>query len=171
LLWTALTEVEGKDEVMIDQLRKIRRDLAIVCFLLAGLSAIQFTELFDMNVWAGPQSSKKSATDLGDAERGREVFNGKGVCSYCHGVDGYRDRQPQLTADTAALIGQLNPQPADLRNPKSLQLTSDKARFNVIREGHPGTGMFPDTTMTTQELTDTLAYLALLRKEGSGKRK
>jgi hypothetical protein len=30
--------------------------------------------------------------------------------------------------------------------------------------------MFPDTTMTTQELTDTLAYLALLRREGSPKR-
>jgi hypothetical protein len=27
--------------------------------------------------------------------------------------------------------------------------------------------MFPDTTMTKQELTDTLAYLALLRHEGS----
>ncbi len=45
-----------------------------------------------------------------------------------------------------------------------------KPRFNAIREGHPGTGMFPDTTMTTQELTDTLAYLALLRREGSPKR-
>ena len=33
----------------------------------------------------------------------------------------------------------------------------------AIREGHPGTGMFPDTAMTNQELTDTLAYLALLR--------
>ena len=31
--------------------------------------------------------------------------------------------------------------------------------------------MFPDTTMTAQELTDTLAYLALLRSEGSVKRK
>lgn len=156
---------------MTDRTSKMFRGFFLACFFLAGLSAIQFTELFDMDVWAGPRSPKKSATDLGDAERGREVFNGKGVCSYCHGVDGYRDRQPQLTVDTAALIGQLNPQPADLRNPKSLQLTSDKARFNVIREGHPGTGMFPDTTMTTQELTDTLAYLALLRKEGSGKRK
>ncbi len=156
---------------MIDQLRKIRRDLAIACFLLVGLSAIQFTELFDMNVWAGSRPSKKSAADLGDAGRGREVFNGKGICYYCHGVDGYRDRQPQLAADTASLIAQLNPQPPDLRNPESLQLTSDKARFNAIREGHLGTGMFPDTTMTAQELTDTLAYLALLRKEGPAKRK
>ena len=128
--------------------------------------------LFDRSlVQAGRQQANTSAKAQGDAGRGREVFNGKGVCYYCHGVDGYRDRQPQLAADTATLIAQLNPQPADLRNPKSLQLTSDKARFNAIREGHPGTGMFPDNTMTTQELTDTLAYLALLRSAGSAKRK
>jgi mono/diheme cytochrome c family protein len=156
---------------MTDRMSKMFRRLSLACFLLVGLSAIQLTETFDMHVWAGPRSSKKSAADQSDAGRGREVFNGKGVCYYCHGVDGYRDRQPQLAADTATLIAQLNPQPADLRNPKSLQLTSDKARFNAIREGHPGTGMFPDTTMTTQELTDTLAYLALLRHEGPAKRK
>lgn len=156
---------------MTDRTSKMFRRFSLACFLLVGLLAIQFTELFDMPVWAGPRSSKKSATDQSDAGRGREVFNGKGVCYYCHGIDGNRDQRPQLAADTATLIAQLNPQPADLRNPKSLQLTSDKARFNAIREGHPGTGMFPDTTMTTQELTDTLAYLALLRNEGPAKRK
>lgn len=155
---------------MTDRTGKMFRRLSLACFLLVGLSAIQFTETFDMDVWAGSRSSKKSATDLGDAGRGREVFNGKGVCNYCHGVDGYRDQRPQLTADTASLIAQLSPPPADLRNPKSLQLTSDKARFNAIREGHPGTGMFPDNTMTTQELTDILAYLAVLRHEGSSKK-
>ena len=69
--------------------------------------------------------------------------------------------------ETAALIAQLNPQPVDLRNPKALYLKSDKQRARAIREGHPGTGMFPDTTMTTQELTDTLAYLAVLRQQDS----
>jgi len=122
-------------------------------------------------VQAGRQQANTSATAQADAERGRAVFNGKGVCYYCHGIDGNKDQQPQLAADTAALIEQLNPPAADLRNRKGLRLTNDKARFNAIREGHPGTGMFPDTTMTTQELTDTLAYLALLRKEGSAKRK
>jgi mono/diheme cytochrome c family protein len=120
---------------------------------------------------AGRQAPNTSAAAQGDAERGRAVFNGKGVCYYCHGIDGKRDQRPQLAADTAALIDQLNPPPADLRNRKTLRLTTDKARFNAIREGHPGTGMFPDTTMTTQELNDTLAYLALLRSEGSAKRK
>lgn len=120
---------------------------------------------------AGGQQANQSLAAQGDAERGRAVFNGKGVCYYCHGIDGRKDQRPELAADTAALIEHLNPPPSDLRNRKGLRLTTDKTRFNAIREGHPGTGMFPDTIMTTQELTDTLAYLALLRKEGSGKRK
>ena len=116
------------------------------------------------------QPANSSATAQADAERGLAVFNGKGVCYYCHGIDGNKDQRPQLAADTAALIEQLNPPPSDLRNRKGLRLTTDKARFNAIREGHPGTGMFPDTTMTTQELTDTWASLAFIRREGSPKR-
>jgi mono/diheme cytochrome c family protein len=156
---------------MTDKPRKIVRGFSFVCFLLVGLSAIQFTHMVDRNAWAGPQSSNKNVKAKGAAERGRAVFNGKGICSYCHGIDGNRDQRPELAADTAALIAQLNPPPPDLRNRKTLRLTTDKARFNAIREGHPGTGMFPDNTMTAQELTDTLAYLALLRKEGPAKRK
>jgi len=156
---------------MTDSMRKILRGFSLVGVVLLGWQGLQLTQTLDMDVWAGSQSSGKSAKAHGDADRGRAVFNGKGVCSYCHGVDGYRDHPPQLEGDTAALIAQLNPPPADLRNRKTLRLTTDKARFNAIREGHPGTGMFPDTTMTAQELTDTLAYLEVLRKEGPAKHK
>ena len=138
--------------------------------LLVGWLAIQFTQLSEMNAWAGSPPSPKSTKTAGDAERGRSLFNGKGVCYYCHGIDGSKDQRPQLAADTSSLIAQLNPQPTDLRNPKVLHLKTDKQRARAIREGHPGTGMFPDTTMTTQELTDTLTYLALLRREGSSKK-
>ena len=122
-------------------------------------------------VQAAGQQKKPSATAQGDAGVGRVVFNGKGVCYYCHGVDGQIEKRPQLAADTAALIARLNPPPVDLRNLKTLHLKTDKQRTHAIREGHPGTGMFPDTTMTKQELADTLAYLALLRSEGSAARK
>ena len=148
---------------MTDSTRKILRRLSLAGFLLVGWLAILFTQMSDMNAWAGPQSSNKSTKAQGDAERGRAVFNGKGVCYYCHGIDGNKDQRPQLAADTAALIDQLNPPPVDLRNPKALYLKTDKQRARAIREGHLGTGMFPDTTMTNQELTDTLAYLAVLR--------
>ena len=142
------------------------RRLSYIGLVMLGLV------LFDgVLAQAKRQAPNSSATAQADAERGWAVFNGKGVCYYCHGIDGNKDQRPQLAADTAALIEQLNPPPSDLRNRKGLRLATDKARFNAIREGHPGTGMFPDTTMTTQELTDTLAYLALLRSEGSAKRK
>jgi cytochrome c553 len=154
---------------MSESTRRIFGTVSLVGVLCLGWVSGQSILLPAMNVWAGAPTSS-NAKHQGNAEPGRSVFNGKGVCYYCHGVDGYRDKLPQLAADTAALIAQLNPPPADLRNRKSLRLTSDKARAKAIREGHPGTGMFPDTTMTKQELTDTLAYLSLLRREGSSKK-
>jgi mono/diheme cytochrome c family protein len=146
------------------------REVSLTCFLFVGCWGIQFSDTVEMNAWAGSPPSSKSTRAAGDAERGRAVFNGKGVCHYCHGIDGNKNLRPQLAADTATLISQLNPPPVDLRNPEALHLKSDKQRARAIREGHPGTGMFPDTTMTDQELIDTLAYLAVLRQEGSPKK-
>lgn len=70
-----------------------------------------------------------------------------------------------MGADTAALIANLNPPPSDLRNSEALHLKTNKERSLAIREGHPGTGMFPDHTMTDQDLADLLLYLALIRKD------
>lgn len=93
------------------------------------------------------------------------MFNGKGVCYYCHGIDGYLSKTPRLEADTAKLIANLDPPPTDLRNSDVLRLKTNKERIRAIREGHPGTGMFPDTTMTDQDLADIMLYLALIRKD------
>jgi mono/diheme cytochrome c family protein len=160
--------IDWKGNVMSGEMHKPLRGLFLACFLLVG---IQITHTSQMNAWAGPSPSPKSTTAAGDAEQGRAVFNGKGVCYYCHGIDGNKDQRPKLTADTTALITQLNPQPVDLRNPKALYLKTDKQRAHAIREGHPGTGMFPDKRMTDQELTDTLAYLTLLRRDRLSKSK
>ena len=125
------------------------------------------TELVSLSdcAWAESIPSQSTSTLKGNIMRGREIFNGKGVCYYCHGIDGYLYRAPRLAADTAALIAKLNPPPSDLRNPEVLRLKTNKERSRAIREGHPGTGMFPDTTMTDQDLVDTLLYLALIRKD------
>ena len=155
--------------MVADSMHKLLRDLSLAVFLVMSLLASELIHLPEMNAWAASPPSPKNTKMTGDAERGRAVFNGKGVCYYCHGMDGNMEQRPQLAADTAALITQLNPPPADLRSPKSLHLKTDKQRAHAIREGHPGTGMFPDTRMTDQELADTLAYLALLRREGSPK--
>ena len=150
--------------------RKILRVLFLAGLPLMGWLVIQFTDMSEMSAWAGSPPSAKSTKAAGEAERGRGVFNGKGVCYYCHGIDGKKDQRPQLAADTATLIAQLNPPPVDLRNPNVLRLKTDRQRVRAILDGHPGTGMFPDTTMTNQELIDTLAYLALLRSEGSSRK-
>ena len=55
--------------------------------------------------------------------------------------------------------------PPDLRRPETLRLKSDRAREKAIRDGHTGTGMFPTTTLTNQELIDTVSYLETLGKE------
>lgn len=107
----------------------------------------------------------------GNAKTGRALFNGKGACAFCHGEDGYLGRMPPLESDTAALIARLTPPPADLRMPSRLELKTDKARAKIIREGHEGTGMFPDRTLTDQEIADIVSYLALLRREGHGKQR
>lgn len=105
----------------------------------------------------------------GDAARGRGLFNGKGVCFYCHGLDAHPDRLPQLAPDTASFVAHLDPKPPHLREPQGLKVTSDKERFQLIREGHVGTGMLPDVSLSDQDIHDLLAYLATLRSPSETK--
>ncbi|MDE3120067.1 MAG: c-type cytochrome [Nitrospirota bacterium] len=109
------------------------------------------------------------AGGAGDAARGRSLFNGKGICFYCHGLDAYPDRLPQLAQDTASFVARLDPKPPHLREPKGLKVTGDKERFRLIREGHVGTGMFPDASLSDQDIHDLLAYLATLRSPSETK--
>ncbi len=55
----------------------------------------------DTQAWAEPTVSQPSGKLKGNILRGREIFNGKGVCYYCHGIDGYLTRTPRLEKDTA----------------------------------------------------------------------
>ena len=57
-----------------------------------------------------------------DAEAGRQIFNGKEICSYCHGRDGYVDQRPSLNSETEAVIKRLAPRPPDLRNSDELRV-------------------------------------------------
>lgn len=138
---------------------------ALFSILVVAWLGMQLSPLSDIQAWAEAPASQPSGKLKGNVGRGREIFNGKGVCYYCHGIDGYLTRTPRLEKDTEALIARLNPPPPDLRNPGGLRLKTNKERARAIREGHPGTGMFPDTTMTDQDLADTLMYLALMRRD------
>ena len=110
------------------------------------------------------EPATKNPTMKGDVTQGKTLFNGKGICHYCHGVDGVLDKKPSLKPDTAAAIAKLSAGAPDLRNRAGLTLKDNKARFRAIREGHPGSGMLPDTTLSDQDITDLLAYLASLRQ-------
>jgi hypothetical protein len=84
---------------MTDLTRKILKGLSLVGFLLVGWLAIQLAHMSEMNAWAGSQLSHKSTKAAGDAERGRAVFNGKGVCYYAMALMETRinDRNSQPT--------------------------------------------------------------------------
>jgi mono/diheme cytochrome c family protein len=99
----------------------------------------------------------------GDPEKGRQVFHGRGICHYCHGQNGDPEHLPELRPETLRTIRGLRPQPPDLRRSEALRLKSDRQRFVIIRDGHEGTGMLPDTTLSNQEIRDVVAYLATLR--------
>ncbi|MCS6264430.1 MAG: cytochrome c [Nitrospira sp.] len=113
---------------------------------------------------SGAEPGEKLPALKGNAGQGQTLFNGKGICHYCHGVDGVLDKKPSLKPDTAAAIAKLSAGAPDLRNRAGLTLKDNKARFRAIREGHPGSGMLPDTTLSDQDITDLLAYLASLRQ-------
>lgn len=139
--------------------------LNVFGILLTAWLGMSLSPLSDRPAWAESSVSQPGVKLKANVERGRDIFHGKGACSYCHGMDGYLNRLPQMKEDIAALIARLNPPPTDLRNPGVLRLKTNKERARAIREGHPGTGMFPDRTMTNQDLVDTLFYLAFIRKD------
>ncbi len=121
------------------------------------------------SIGIAPAAQGSPAGAVGDAARGRNLFNGKGVCFYCHGLDAHPDRLPQLAQDTASFVAHLDPKPPHLREPQGLKMTGDKERFRLIREGHIGTGMLPDANLSDQEIHDLLAYLATLRSPAASK--
>ncbi len=145
----------------LNLLVKLTASFSMLIMVWLGVEPVSVAD----RTWAESPPAQPSGKLKGNILQGREIFNGKGVCYYCHGIDGYLSKTPRLEADTAKLITKLNPLPTDLRNPEVLRLKNNKERARAIREGHPGTGMFPDTTMTDQDLADLLLYLALIRKD------
>lgn len=134
-----------------------------------GIALVWLMVVAGWSLGVAPAAQGSPAGEAGDAARGRSLFNGKGVCFYCHGQDAHPDRLPQLAPDTAAYVAHLDPKPTPLREPRGLKMTSDNERFRLIREGHIGTGMLPDASLSDQDIHDLLAYLATLRSPSETK--
>jgi mono/diheme cytochrome c family protein len=135
--------------------------------LTSGTMAFLVGLVFGMMLLLLPHSFRETVSaqerSSGDPERGRQVFHGRGICHYCHGQNGDPEFLPELRPETLRTIRGLRPQPPDLRRPEALRLKTDKQRFVIIRDGHEGTGMLPDSTLSNQEIRDVVAYLATLR--------
>lgn len=132
--------------------------------LLIGLSIFACP-----SVWAASSPSQPTPKIEGNSEEGRKIYNGKGFCYECHGYDGYIDRRPQMEPELSRLIDELDPKPADFRNPSTLQSKNDQERFDAIRNGHSGTNMFPKKFLSDANINDIVAYLSVLRSEGTRK--
>jgi cytochrome c553 len=132
--------------------------------LLIGLSIFACP-----SVWAASSPSQPTPKIEGNSEEGRKIYNGKGFCYECHGYDGYIARRPQMEPELSRLIDELDPKPADFRNPSTLQSKNDQERFDTIRNGHSGTNMFPKKFLSDANINDIVAYLSVLRSEGTRK--
>lgn len=134
--------------------------------ILKGLPFLLCSLIIGSLTWAGPAANPKPGKDSGRAAQGRVLFNGKGICSTCHGIDGDRDRlPPHLSPNVRENIARLNPKPPDLRNAGSLTLTTDKQRFESIRHGHLRSSMQPLSreTLSDDDIVSLLSYLASIR--------
>jgi mono/diheme cytochrome c family protein len=118
------------------------------------------------SVWADSSPSQPTPKIEGNSEEGRKIYNGKGFCFQCHGYDGYIDRRPQMKPDMRRMLDELDPKPADFRNPATLQSKNDQERFDTIKKGHRGTAMFPKKYLSDANINDIVAYLSVLRSEG-----
>jgi cytochrome c553 len=136
--------------------------------LIGALTANSFFAL-NANILAASLDLQQE-TALGDADRGRNIYQKIGGCCFCHGYDGDLKKRPPLSPKLAEEIARLNPPPANLRNPASLKSDDDEQRFLSIKFGHPGTAMFSKRFLRDEEIRDLLAYLANLRGESPATR-
>jgi len=90
-------------------------------------------------------------------QRGKMLFNGKGLCFECHGQNG--DIQTIARAD----VERLDPMPTDLRIPTDKSI---RQLYLIIKYGIPGTSMAPiqDTNpLSDADVVETISYVLALQ--------
>jgi mono/diheme cytochrome c family protein len=157
---------KGVESAMSALTSNTLRMLLVAGTILIG-SFLSELSIFD-SAHAGEASSPSLLTSKskGKSEEGRKIYNGKGFCYQCHGYDGYIERRPKMDEEMRRVIDQLDPKPADFRNPATLKSKNDQERFETIQNGHRSTAMFPHQFLRDAEINDILAYLSVLRSEG-----
>ena len=82
---------------------------------------------------------------------GKAVFEGKGTCFTCHGLEGNGKGDAGMALD---------PGPRDFTNAEFFDCKTIGERFWVVKNGSPGTGMIP--AVLTGILTEEEAWSAIL---------
>jgi hypothetical protein len=140
--------------------------LAVGCLaMLWGCVATQADETYRQRL---EESRKRAAAPIPEAPnltgvdketvlRGKVLFNGKAICSGCHGTNG------DIKQVSNPSVVKLNPSPTDLREP------SDKTTRQlelIIKYGIPGTGMVAmqeKLGLQNQDIIFLISYLLAIR--------
>lgn len=90
-------------------------------------------------------------------QKGKVVFDGKGTCFTCHGIEG--------KGDGPAAVG-LDPSPRNFTNAAFQAARSDGELMWTLRHGSPGTAMIPlvGSAITEEEAWYVLLYVRSLVK-------
>lgn len=110
------------------------------------------------DVPAGP-NCQSNYMDL--VQQGKKLFNTKATCWGCHG------RNADGTTNVSPQVATMRPRPTDLRNAAALRFSSDADRYNVIKNGSPGTAMVAFRGhLHDHEIRLIIEYLEVLKTGG-----
>jgi mono/diheme cytochrome c family protein len=90
--------------------------------------------------------------------KGKAIFEGKGTCFTCHGMEG--------KGDGPAAAG-LDPSPRNFANPAFHSVRADGELMYVLKNGSPGTAMMP---LVGSAITEEEGWLVLLYVRSLGKK-
>jgi len=90
--------------------------------------------------------------------KGKAIFEGKGACFTCHGMEG--------KGDGPAAAG-LDPSPRNFTNPAFHSARADGELMYVLKNGSPGTAMMPlvGSAITEEEGWQVLLYVRSMGKQ------
>jgi mono/diheme cytochrome c family protein len=108
------------------------------------------------------QSAKKEKNPFpasaGNIAKGKAIFEGKGTCFTCHGMEG--------KGDGPASVG-FDPSPRNFTNPAFHAVRNDGELMYILKNGSPGTAMMP---MVGSVITEEEGWLVLLYVRSLGKK-
>lgn len=142
-----------------------------VVFWIAGLASLamagvlQASEREPLQPRVAPdkiQSAKKEKNPFPatpeNIAKGKVIFEGKGTCFTCHGMEG--------KGDGPAAVG-LDPSPRNFANAAFQAVRSDGELMYVLKNGSPGTAMMP---MVGSAINEEEGWLVLLYVRSLGKK-